>query len=100
MPSGSCVKNLNSSYRVFCLMFKSLRKMKKTQKRQTKKGWGLVACIGAMVAVTMGDSITMAAIGTAMLALGAWLGGYMDASTGSATNQTTNPAAAGERRAA
>ncbi len=27
MPSGSCVKNLNSSYRVFCLMFKSLRKM-------------------------------------------------------------------------
>ena len=66
----------------------------------TKKGWGFVACIGAMVAVTMGDSIAMAAIGTAMLALGAWLGGYMDASTGSATNQTTNPAAAGERRAA
>ena len=45
---------------------------------KTKKGWGFVACIGAMVAVTMGDSITMAAIGTAMLALGAWLGGYMD----------------------
>lgn len=33
MPSGSCVKNLNSSYRVFCLMFKSLRKMDK--QRQT-----------------------------------------------------------------
>ncbi len=76
--------------------------MEKTQKRQsaTRPAWGLVACIGAMVAVTMGDSLTMAAIGTAMLALGAWLGGYMDASTGSATNQTTNPAAAGERRAA
>ena len=65
----------------------------------TKKGWGLVACIGAMVAVTMGDSLAMAAIGTAMLALGAWLGGYMS-ETGSATNQTTNPAAAGDRRAA
>lgn len=77
-----------------------LSEMDKTQKRQTKKGWGLVACIGAMVAVTMGDSLTMAAIGTAMLAIGAWLGGYMDASTGSATRKTTNPAAAGERRAA
>lgn len=76
--------------------------MDKTQKRQaaTRPAWGAVAVIGAMVAVTMGDSITMAAIGTAMLALGARLGGYMNASTGSATNQTTNPAAAGERRAA
>lgn len=74
--------------------------MEKTQERKTKKGWGFVACIGAMVAVTMGDSLTMATIGTAMLALGAWLGGYMDASTGSATRKTTNPAAAGERRAA
>ena len=75
--------------------------MDKTQERQaaTKPAWGAVAVIGAMVAVTMGDSLTMAAIGTAMLALGAWLGGYMS-ETGSATNQTTNPAAAGERRAA
>lgn len=83
-------------------MFKPYSEMKKTQKRQeaTKPAWGAVAVIGAMVAVTMGDSIAMAAIGTAMLALGAWLGGYMDASTGSATNQTTNPATAGERRAA
>lgn len=69
-------------------------------KTQVKKGWGIVAVIGVVVALTMGDSLIMAAIGTAMLALGAWLGGYMDASTGSATNQTTNPAAAGERRAA
>ena len=67
---------------------------------KTKPAWGVVAVIGFVVACTMGDSLTMAAIGTAMLALGAWMGGYMDASTGSATNQTTNPAAAGERRAA
>lgn len=79
-----------------------MQNKKKTQKRQsaTRPAWGAVAVIGTMVAVTMGDSITMAAIGTAMLALGAWLGGYMDASEGSATNQTTNPEAAGERRAA
>ena len=86
-------------------MFKNSCKMDKQRQTAgetatTKKGWGFVACIGAMVAVTMGDSIAMAAIGTIMLALGAWLGGYMDASTGSATRKTTNPAAAGERRAA
>lgn len=33
MPSGFCTKNLNSSYRVFCLMFKSSCKMDK--QRQT-----------------------------------------------------------------
>lgn len=57
-----------------------LTEMDKTQERQaaTRPAWGAVAVIGAMVAVTMGDSITMAAIGTIMLALGAWLGGYMD----------------------
>lgn len=76
--------------------------MEKTQKRQaaTRPAWGAVAVIGTMVAVTMGDSLAMAGIGTALLLVGAWLGGYMDASTGSATNQTTNPATAGERRAA
>ena len=67
---------------------------------KTKPAWGVVAVIGFVVACTMGESLAMAAIGAAMLGLGAYLGGYMDASTGSATNQTTNPAAAGERRAA
>jgi len=81
-------------------MFKTISKMNTQRQTATKPAWGAVAVIGAMVAVTMGDSLTMAAIGTAMLALGAWLGGYMDASTGSATRKTTNPAAAGERRAA
>ena len=71
--------------------------MDKTQKRQaagetatTKKGWGFVACIGAMVAVTMGDSITMAVIGTAMLALGAWLGGYMNEECGMQNDECGN----------
>lgn len=83
-------------------MLTDMQNTKKTagETATTKKGWGFFAAIGAMVAVTMGDSIAMAGIGTAMLALGAWLGGYMDASTGSATRKTTNPAAAGERRAA
>ena len=59
-----------------------------------------MACIGAMVAVTMGDSLAMAAIGTAMLALGAWLGGYMtgDARLTDARHETGTQA--GERRAA
>lgn len=72
-------------------------------KKQVKKGWGLVACIGAMVAVTMGDSITMAVIGTAMLALGAWLGGYMEPLRGDARltdARRETGAQAGERRAA
>lgn len=67
-------------------------------KKQTKKGWGIVACIGAMVAVTMGDSLTMAAIGTAMLALGAWLGGYMDGECGMQNDECKMQDA--ERRAA
>ena len=79
--------------------------MKKTQKRQaaTKPAWGAVAVIGAMVAVTMGDSITMAAIGTALLIAGAWLGGYMEPLRGDArltdAGRETG-AQAGERRAA
>lgn len=90
-------------------MFKPYSKMDKTQKRQaagetatTKKGWGFVACIGAMVAVTMGDSITMAGIGAAMLALGAWLGGYMSETVTkakSALRQAQGPETT-ERRAA
>lgn len=83
-------------------MFKKNRKMDKTQKRQAamRPAWGAVAVIGAMVAVTMGDSIAMAAIGTIMLALGAWLGGYMtgDARLTDARHETGTQA--GERRAA
>ena len=74
--------------------------MEKTQKRQaaTKPAWGAVAVIGAMVAVTMGDSLTMAAIGTAMLALGAWLGGYMNEECGMRNDECKMQDA--ERRAA
>lgn len=57
-----------------------------------------MACIGAMVAVTMGDSITMAVIGTAMLALGAWLGGYMNGKCEMRNNECKMQDA--ERRAA
>ena len=46
--------------------------------KQTKPFWGVVAVIGFMVACTIGDSLIMAAIGAAMLGLGAWLGGYME----------------------
>ncbi len=81
-------------------MFKTISKMEKTQKRQTKKGWGFVACISAMVAVTMGDSITMAVIGTAMLALGAYLGGYMNGEARLTDARHETGTQAGERRAA
>lgn len=48
------------------------------QAAKTKSAWGVVAVIGFMVACTMGESLAMAAIGAAMLGLGAWLGGYME----------------------
>lgn len=48
------------------------------QAAKTKPAWGVVAVIGFMVACTMGESLAMAAIGAAMLGLGAWLGGYME----------------------
>lgn len=67
-------------------------------KTQVKKGWGFVACIGAMVAVTMGDSLAMAAIGTIMLALGAYLGGYMNGECGMQNDECKMQDA--ERRAA
>lgn len=69
-------------------------------KKQVKKGWGIVAVIGVVVALTMGDNLIMAAIGTIMLTLGAWLGGYMtgDARLTDARHETG--AQAGERRAA
>ena len=72
-----------------------------SKQKKTKKGWGVVACIGAMVAVTMGDSIIMAGIGAAMLFVGAWLGGYMSetiTNAKSALRQAQGPQT--ERRAA
>ena len=74
--------------------------MDKTQERQaaTKPAWGAVAVIGAMVAVTMGDSITMAAIGTIMLAAGAYFGGYMNGECGMRNDECKMQDA--ERRAA
>lgn len=105
MPSGFCTKNLNSSHRVFCLMFKSSCKMDKQRQTAgetatTKKGWGFVACIGAMVACTMGESLIIAAIGTAMLAAGAYFGGYMNETSEKLRNNLASSAEAGERRAA
>lgn len=74
--------------------------MEKTQKRQaaTRPAWGAVAVIGTMVAVTMGDSIAMAAIGTALLIAGAWLGGYMTGECGMRNDECKMQDA--ERRAA
>lgn len=74
--------------------------MEKTQERQaaTKPAWGAVAVIGFMVACTMGESLAMAAIGTIMLALGAWLGGYMTGECGTRNEECKMQDA--ERRAA
>jgi hypothetical protein len=69
-------------------------------KTQVKKGWGIVAVIGVVVALTMGDSLTMAAIGTAMLAAGAYFGGYMNETSEKLRNNLASSAEAGERRAA
>ena len=67
---------------------------------QTKPAWGIVAIIGVMVAVTMGDNLIMAGIGTAMLSVGAYLGGYMDETTQKLRKNLESPAEVGERRAA
>lgn len=63
--------------------FTKMQTIKKTagETAKTKKGWGIVAVIGFVMALTMGDSLIMAAIGTALLAVGAYLGGYMDTET-------------------
>ncbi len=70
------------------------------QTAQTKPAWGIVAIIGVMVAVTMGDNLIMAAIGTAMLTVGAFLGGYMDETTQKLRNNLKCSAEVEERRAA
>ena len=44
----------------------------------TKKGWGLVALIAAMVACTCFGSLWLTGISTALFAFSAWRGGYMD----------------------
>lgn len=46
--------------------------------RETKPAWGIVALIGLMVATTIEGSLIITAIGTATLAIGAYLGGYME----------------------
>ena len=70
------------------------------QAAKTKPAWGVVAVIGFMVACTMGESLAMAAIGAAMLGLGAYLGGYMDETSQQLRKNLGKPAEAGERRAA
>ena len=67
---------------------------------ETKKGWGIVAVIGFVVALTMGDSLIMAAIGTIMLAGGAYLGGYMNETSQKVRSNLAATAKAEERRAA
>lgn len=67
---------------------------------KTKPAWGVVAVIGFVVACTMGESLAMAAIGAAMLGLGAYLGGYMDETSQQLRKNLGKPAEAGERRAA
>ena len=67
---------------------------------KTKPAWGVVAVIGFVVACTMGESLAMAAIGAAMLGLGAYLGGYMDETSQQLRKNPGKPAEAGERRAA
>lgn len=70
------------------------------QTAQTKPAWGIVAIIGVMVAVTTGDNLIMAAIGTAMLTVGTYLGGYMDETTQKLRDNLKSSATVEERRAA
>lgn len=67
---------------------------------KTKKGWGIVAIIGFMVALTMGDNFIMACIGTAMSIVGAYFGGYMNETSQKLRKTSANTVNAVERRAA
>lgn len=57
------------------------------QAKRTKPLWGVVAVIGVMVACTVEGSLIITAIAAAVFGIGAYMGGYMDASTGSATEK-------------
>lgn len=67
---------------------------------KTKKGWGIIAIIGFMVALTMGDNFIMAAIGTVMSIVGAYFGGYMNETSQKLRKTSANMVNAVERRAA
>ena len=71
-----------------------------TATKQTKWGWGAVALVGLMAAATIEGSLVITAIGTAIFAIGAWLGGYMDETSQQLRKNLGKPAEAGERRAA
>ena len=88
-----CCLNLNA------LVMQNTR-MTAGETAKTKKGWGIVAVIGVVVALTMGDSLIMAAIGTAMLAAGAYFGGYMNETSQKLRKTSANTVNAVERRAA
>lgn len=70
------------------------------QTAQTKPAWGIVSLIGLLMACTIGGSLIITAIGTAMFGLGAYLGGYMDETSQKLRNNLETPAGVGERRAA
>lgn len=72
----------------------------KTEK-QTKWGWGLVALAGLLAATTIDGSLLITAASTAIFALGAWRGGYMDKGLRDCeTRDCETGTLAGERRAA
>lgn len=62
----------------------------RTSKKNTKKAWGVVACIGAMVACTCIGNMLVTGISVATFALGAYLGGYMDEALGTAKTKQLN----------
>ena len=90
-------------------MFKTISKMEKQRQTAgetatTKPAWGIVSIIGLMVAfAAIETSVIIALLGAALLATGAYMGGYMEPLRGDArltdAGRKTG-AQAGERRAA
>ena len=68
---------------------------------KTKPAWGAVAVIGLFVAfATIETNIIIALMGAAMLAIGAYMGGYMDETKRDLHDSMAKPNQKQERRAA
>lgn len=47
-------------------------------RKQTKRGWGIVALVALVAATTIEGSLLFTAVAVGVFAAGSYLGGYMD----------------------
>ena len=84
-------------------MLSDMQNTQKTagQTAKTNKGWGIVAVISVMVAITCFGNLWITGISVALFAFSAWKGGYMDETVSHNARQSAlNQAQTEERRVA